>query len=194
MNLLNIPENETIGERMRALGFEIWNMGGGCMAYGRSYPSGAYDLLTEDCGGQLPSDLNGEALFGQYEDAEDDDGELVKVTNLGVFLATLESVASRGERLFVVGPAALPEVGQRVRFRAAVERFPYGIYEAGRTAVVTEASADCIYARLENPTQREADDLAEWDGCVQWAGDYPDPDQPDKTVAEWFWDDCEVMA
>ncbi len=86
----------------------------------------------------------------------------------------------------------LPVPGQLVRFREPVERFPVCLFQAGRTATVVSAGDDCIYARVTDMTHEETGPLAEWDGCVQWAGD--DPAGEVETVAEWFWRECAPVA
>jgi hypothetical protein len=86
----------------------------------------------------------------------------------------------------------LPRVGERVRFRTWVERFPYVAFAAGRTATVTFAEDDCIYALVDGMTDEQRDALDEWMGCVQWAGD--DPTEEDGTLAGWFWRECEPMG
>lgn len=88
----------------------------------------------------------------------------------------------------------LPKVGERVRFRDYVERFPTCLFHPGRTAVVVAADDDAIYARVDDMTPKEAAPLAEWDGCVQWSGDPPCDEDEERTLLSWFWDECEVLG
>jgi hypothetical protein len=88
-------------------------------------------------------------------------------------------------------PAALPQVGHTYRLTTTVDRDPFGSYGPGRLVTVVESSPDMILARLHDLSPGESDDLAEWDGCLQWATvtaeDFPG------TVA-WFWSECEPVG
>lgn len=58
-------------------GFEFWETGGGCTAFGRNLDGGndAYILITAEGGGYHPDD-NDRTLWVGYHDADTIDGEL----------------------------------------------------------------------------------------------------------------------
>lgn len=85
----------------------------------------------------------------------------------------------------------LPQVGQTFRLTKTLDREPFGTYAAGRLVTITESGPGAIYARPHDLTEGEAADLAEWDGCLQWA-DIETPDFPG--MVGWFWSECEPVG
>jgi hypothetical protein len=63
----------TIKDTMHGHGFTEWQTGGGCTAYGTTYESGHYVLITDNGGASVPEDINENCIVGLY----DDDGQTV---------------------------------------------------------------------------------------------------------------------
>jgi len=63
-------------------GFEFWQTGGGCTAYGRSLDVGndAYVLITDEDGGCHPIDEASPVMVGFYDNGHHFDGNTVTVT------------------------------------------------------------------------------------------------------------------
>lgn len=48
-------------------GFAIWDMGGGCEAFGRAVPNGSFTLVTGDLGTCIPVTLDASVIVGHYD-------------------------------------------------------------------------------------------------------------------------------
>src|SRR3954447_2773003 len=100
--------SETVGEMMKQLGFELWETGGGSLAYSRVVPGG-YVLITREDGSTLPASADEPVLLGWYG-AE---GDNVPVNDVDAFSTLREAAASIGY---------VPTIGDRVRFKNRSEQ------------------------------------------------------------------------
>jgi hypothetical protein len=51
-------------DTFKSIGFEVWETGGGCQAWGRTLPDGTYIMVTDAGGSDLPDK---ETLVGVYD-------------------------------------------------------------------------------------------------------------------------------
>ena len=72
-----------------AAGFEFWETGGGCTAYGAHLggPLGAHLIVTAADDTQPPMDPNGEIEVGYYDDFENFDGDVERATGFDAAIA-----------------------------------------------------------------------------------------------------------
>lgn len=73
-------------------GFEVWETGGGCKAYGRTYANDNYTMITDEGGADLPTPSS--ILVGTYP-PDGDALEVVKCTGLDHLRATLKDHLER---------------------------------------------------------------------------------------------------
>jgi len=82
----------------------------------------------------------------------------------------------------------LPEVGLEVVLKEDFEIFPTGIYPAGATGRVDEASEKVIGVKLDE----HHPELDEWDNCLLMYGDNQ-YDQDTRDMTTEFWEKFEAV-
>lgn len=58
LRITDRPKEKSIGDRFKAIGFSVWNTGGGCTAYGMQLLGGNYILVTEGEDACIPENKN----------------------------------------------------------------------------------------------------------------------------------------
>jgi len=153
--------------------------GGGCWWLAVRMASGGYfagTLAYKNDDGEwetdatLPDNPNGPWSIGYYQDADDCEGINVAC---GVSGEVFVEIVRRGE---------VAKLGQHVRFRKAVERFPHCLAEAGTTGRVAAVCDGFITVELD----AHVPSLAEWDNCVLF--------DRDMETYEEFFEVAEVIA
>lgn len=93
-------------------------------------------------------------------------------------------------------PAA-PRVGDRIRLRREVSKYPHFIAEAGLTGTVTESSADDISGLISVRMDEPLAGAEAWDNEILWGADddqdYADFDREPYAVVP-FWRDCALIV
>jgi len=82
-------EPESAGAAARRAGFERWDTGGGCTAWGRALEGGAYVMVT-DLDANAP-DLLDPTIVGIYSGDDEAPQMLLEFPTFSAFLKTLES-------------------------------------------------------------------------------------------------------
>lgn len=80
-----LPEGVKVWPRMNHTpeGFDVWHMGGGCMAWGRNLPEGGYVLVCSENNDITTDATAPEWIIGRYSD----DGQTWVITARGATLA-----------------------------------------------------------------------------------------------------------
>jgi hypothetical protein len=81
----------------RSLGFEVWQTGGGCQAWGRTLPDGTYIMATDPGGAYLPER---ETLVCVY-DKDGNEQSVKEYPTIGEALRALETGPDPGR---ITGP------------------------------------------------------------------------------------------
>ena len=85
-----------------------------------------------------------------------------------------------------------PKVGDRIRLRREVNKYPHFIAERGATGTVVESAADEICGLIVVKMDAHLPGAEDWDNCVYWTADDDEALDSGREpyAAVPFWADC----
>ena len=121
------------------------------------------DVLLND--GDLYSRSIPEEASGGPRQAGHGRRNIARRTSLRELARSAARVLARiREKRLNAPPGALPRVGSRYRLRQAVDRYPHFLAAAGATGVVSQAAAELVALRMDDPLKGSE----EWDNEIHW--------------------------